>query len=120
MKNVRKQRDKKIFVFKIKYDACDAIYVGEHGRTAKQRMREHQRAVESREEENTSMNTTGVPEATCPISKTYKFSSQKIRTSQKIYGTNVNYFMVIIIVKSIEGEENMNCSKVNKKLVLLI
>ena len=43
-------QDKKNVVLKIKCIDCDVVHVGETVRTAKQRMEEHQSAVEKREE----------------------------------------------------------------------
>ena len=50
LKDLRKPQDKKNDVYKIKCNDCDAVYIGETGRTAKQRMEVHQTAVEKREE----------------------------------------------------------------------
>ena len=50
MKNIQKPQDKNKVVYKIKFIDCKATYVGETGITAKQRMGEHRKAVEKREE----------------------------------------------------------------------
>ena len=50
LKDVRKPQDKKKNVYKIKCNTCNAVYVGETRRTANQRMGEHWRAVEKKDE----------------------------------------------------------------------
>jgi len=49
LKDIKKTHDKKNVVYKIKCEECKAVYVGETGRTTKQRMAEHRAAVEKRD-----------------------------------------------------------------------